>query len=83
MNKPKDLQPSQQQPNPESDTQALKRKKNEEYLALREAILKDATVSNVALAEKRREQRAEQKKALKAAQKELSEVVTQFSSEFG
>jgi hypothetical protein len=38
--------------------------------------------SNNVLAERRREQRAEQKKADKAAAKE-PEVVTQFSAEFG
>lgn len=62
--------------------QSLKSKEQEKYLALRESIFRDAVGSNTALAERRRLQRAEHKKAQKAASKE-PEVVTQFSAEFG
>jgi len=50
-------------------------------LALRESILRDAVGSNTALSEKRREARAEQKRALKESLKE-PELVP-FTNEFG
>lgn len=82
LNKGKDLPAPQSLLAPETEAQAKKRKEHEQYLALRSAMLRDAVTSNNYLAERRREQRAEQKKAEKAALRE-PEVVTQFSAEFG
>lgn len=66
----------------ETEEEAQKRREKEKYLALREQIFRDAVGSNNMLSERRREQRAECKRAQKAALKQ-PDVVTQFSAEFG